>query len=197
MHEMSLAEGVLQLVEDTARREAASRVKTVVLEIGQMSSVEPEALRFCFESVTRGSIAQGATLEIVCVPGAGRLPTAAPTGFRTFWGNDAVMKGLCSLEGIVVEPLPPGFTKVRGDVLARHDALLRSPPSDDAAGWRAALACIEEAWLAPALAAVNSSVLRRLTLVACGHARGVHVTIGRGDLWRFWRKPVALAGLAP
>ena len=129
--------------------------------------------------------------------GAGRLPTAAPTGFRTFWGNDAVMKGLCSLEGIVVEPLPPGFTKVRGDVLARHDALLRSPPSDDAAGWRAALACIEEAWLAPALAAVKSGVLRRLTLVACGHARGVQVTIGRGDLWRFWRKPVALADLAP
>ena len=32
MHEMSLAEGVLQLVEDTARRESASRVKLVVLE---------------------------------------------------------------------------------------------------------------------------------------------------------------------
>lgn len=79
MHEMSLAEGVLQLVEDTARREAASRVKTVVLEIGQMSSVEPEALRFCFESVTRGSIAQGATLEIVCVPGAGWCMVCAET----------------------------------------------------------------------------------------------------------------------
>jgi Zn finger protein HypA/HybF involved in hydrogenase expression len=37
MHEMSLAEGVLQLVEDTARRENAQRVKLVVLEIGRLS----------------------------------------------------------------------------------------------------------------------------------------------------------------
>lgn len=71
MHEMSLAEGVLQLVEETAQREKAQRVKLVVLEIGRLSSVEPEALKFCFEAVTHGSIAQGAALEIVQVPGAG------------------------------------------------------------------------------------------------------------------------------
>jgi len=71
MHEMSLAEGVLQLVEDTARREKAARVKLVVLEIGQLSSVVPDALRFCFEAVTHGSIAQGAGLDIIEVPGVG------------------------------------------------------------------------------------------------------------------------------
>lgn len=71
MHEMSLAEGVLQLVEETAHREKAQRVKLVVLEIGRLSSVEPEALKFCFEAVTHGSIAQDAGLEIVNVPGAG------------------------------------------------------------------------------------------------------------------------------
>ncbi|MCH2219000.1 MAG: hydrogenase maturation nickel metallochaperone HypA [Dechloromonas sp.] len=71
MHEMSLAEGVLQLVEDTALRERALRVKLVVLEIGRMSSVQPDALRFCFDAVTRGSIADGAALEIVDVPGSG------------------------------------------------------------------------------------------------------------------------------
>lgn len=71
MHEMSLAEGVLQLVEETARREGAVRVKTVVLEIGRLSSVEPEALKFCFEAVTHDSIAAGATLAVIDVPGAG------------------------------------------------------------------------------------------------------------------------------
>ncbi|MBS1139998.1 MAG: hypA [Proteobacteria bacterium] len=79
MHEMSLAEGVLQLVEDTARRENARRVKLVVLEIGRMSSVEPAALSFCFEAVTNGSIAQGAKLEIVDVPGAGWCMLCAET----------------------------------------------------------------------------------------------------------------------
>ncbi|MFA7282673.1 MAG: hydrogenase maturation nickel metallochaperone HypA, partial [Sterolibacterium sp.] len=53
---MSLAEGVLQLIENAARRENFARVKTIWLEIGQLSSVEPEALAFCFDAVTRGSI---------------------------------------------------------------------------------------------------------------------------------------------
>ena len=79
MHEMSLAEGVLQLVEDTAQREGACRVKLVVLEIGRMSSVEPEAIRFCFEAVVQGSIAQGAALEIIDVPGAGWCMVCAAT----------------------------------------------------------------------------------------------------------------------
>ena len=79
MHEMSLAEGVLQLVEDTAKRESARRVKLVVLEIGRMSSVQPEALRFCFDAVTRGSLAEGAVLEIVDVPGAGWCMQCAAT----------------------------------------------------------------------------------------------------------------------
>jgi hydrogenase nickel incorporation protein HypA/HybF len=71
MHEMALAEGVLQLVEETAMREKAQRVKLVVLEIGALSSVEPEAMKFCFEAVTSGGIAQGAMLEIIAVPGEG------------------------------------------------------------------------------------------------------------------------------
>ena len=79
MHEMSLAEGVLQLVEDTARRENARRVKLVVLEIGRMSSVEPEALKFCFDAVTQDGIAQGARLEIIAVAGAGWCMQCAQT----------------------------------------------------------------------------------------------------------------------
>ena len=71
MHEMSLAEGILQLVEDTARREQARCVKTVVLEIGLLSSVEASALEFCFAAVAADGPARGARLVIVDVPGAG------------------------------------------------------------------------------------------------------------------------------
>lgn len=71
MHEMSLAEGVLQLVESTAEREQARCVKSVVLEIGALSAVEPEALRFCFDAITRGSVAEGARLDILLLPGQG------------------------------------------------------------------------------------------------------------------------------
>lgn len=71
MHEMSLAEGILQLIEDAARRENATRVSVVCLEIGQLASVEVESLRFCFDVVVKDSVADGARLEVVDVPGEG------------------------------------------------------------------------------------------------------------------------------
>jgi hydrogenase nickel incorporation protein HypA/HybF len=71
MHEMSLAEGVIGIAEDAARREHARRVRTVVLEIGRLSAVEPQALAFCLEVVSRGTLAEGATFSIVDVPGGG------------------------------------------------------------------------------------------------------------------------------
>jgi hydrogenase nickel incorporation protein HypA/HybF len=79
MHEMSLAEGVLELVEAAARREAATRVRLVVVEIGCLAAVEPEALRFCFDAVTRGTVAAGALLEIAEVPGSGWCAQCAAT----------------------------------------------------------------------------------------------------------------------
>lgn len=71
MHEMSLMESVLEIVEDEARKAGASAVKLVRLDIGELSHVEPEAMRFCFEAVVAGTIASGAVLEIVRVPGQG------------------------------------------------------------------------------------------------------------------------------
>jgi hydrogenase nickel incorporation protein HypA/HybF len=69
MHEMSLAEGVLQLIEDSAKTQDFSRVKTVWLEIGQLAGVEVEAMKFCFDAVVRDSIAENAKLEIIEIPG--------------------------------------------------------------------------------------------------------------------------------
>jgi hydrogenase nickel incorporation protein HypA/HybF len=62
MHEMALAEGMLEIVESTARASGATKVKRVWLEIGALSHVAPDALLFCFDAVTRGSLAEGATL---------------------------------------------------------------------------------------------------------------------------------------
>jgi hydrogenase nickel incorporation protein HypA/HybF len=70
VHEMSLAEGVLQVIEDAALKQGFSRVRTVWLEIGQLAAVEVEAMRFCFDAVTRGSLAEGSQLEIIATPGS-------------------------------------------------------------------------------------------------------------------------------
>ncbi len=78
MHEMALAEGVLQIVEDTARANTAAQVRSVLLEIGALSHVEVQALRFCFDAVTRGTVADGARLDVAAVPGrAWCLPCGA------------------------------------------------------------------------------------------------------------------------
>ncbi|NIA02633.1 MAG: hydrogenase maturation nickel metallochaperone HypA [Planctomycetia bacterium] len=69
MHEMSLCEGVLQVLETESRTQGFSKVKTVWLEIGDLSSVEPEAMLFSFDVVTRNSLADGAALKIITIPG--------------------------------------------------------------------------------------------------------------------------------
>ena len=58
MHEMSLAEGILQIVEETAAHQGFKRVTEVRLEIGALSGVEIEALSFCLDVVLKGSVAE-------------------------------------------------------------------------------------------------------------------------------------------
>ncbi|MDP2762625.1 MAG: hydrogenase maturation nickel metallochaperone HypA [Sideroxyarcus sp.] len=72
MHEMSLAENVLHIIRDAALQQGFTRVKTVWLELGELSCVEKEAMRFCFDTVVKDSIADGAQLEIVETAGQGR-----------------------------------------------------------------------------------------------------------------------------
>ena len=71
VHEMSLAENVVEIVAGAAGREGARRVNAVWLEIGALSCVAPDALRFCFDAVARGTAVEGARLEIISVPGEG------------------------------------------------------------------------------------------------------------------------------
>ena len=77
MHEMSLAESVLQIIEDAAQQQGFTRVRTVWLEIGQLACVDQESLRFSFDAVMRDSIAQQAQLEIINVAGHGRCELCA------------------------------------------------------------------------------------------------------------------------
>jgi hydrogenase nickel incorporation protein HypA/HybF len=74
MHEMSLVSGVRELIEAAALREGFTRVRSVRVEIGELSGVEREAFEFCFDLALRGSLAEGARLEILATPGRGHCP---------------------------------------------------------------------------------------------------------------------------
>ena len=62
-------ESVREIVEDAARAHDARRVATVRLRIGALAAVDAEALRFCFDVVMQGGVAEGAALEIESDPG--------------------------------------------------------------------------------------------------------------------------------
>lgn len=71
MHEMSLAESILHIIEEAAHSQGFAKVKEVRLEIGALAGVEVEALRFCLDVVLKSSVADGARLELEAMPGQG------------------------------------------------------------------------------------------------------------------------------
>jgi hydrogenase nickel incorporation protein HypA/HybF len=68
MHEMSICESVVQTLEEQAAVHSYTRVKAVWLEIGPLAAIEPEAMMFCFDAVSRGTLAENARLEIIAMP---------------------------------------------------------------------------------------------------------------------------------
>ena len=75
MHELSIMSEALRMAEDAARSAGATRVRKLRLRIGSLSGVVPDALRFAFDVVCHGTMAEGATLEIETVPATGWCAT--------------------------------------------------------------------------------------------------------------------------
>ncbi|CAN7561574.1 hydrogenase maturation nickel metallochaperone HypA [Caballeronia sp. LjRoot29] len=69
MHELSIANSIVELC---AERAMGARVLRVTLEIGRLSAVMPDAIRFCFDVCAKDTVVEGATLEIVETPGLAR-----------------------------------------------------------------------------------------------------------------------------
>ena len=69
MHELGIAQEVVALVAEHAQCKIVTRV---VLEIGKLSAVMPDAIRFCFDLCCEGTVVQGARLEIMEIPGRAR-----------------------------------------------------------------------------------------------------------------------------
>ena len=79
MHEMALCESLIGIIEREARTQTFGRVRAVWVEIGTLSHVEPEAMRFCFAAVAQGGIAADARFEVIAVPGEAWCMSCAAT----------------------------------------------------------------------------------------------------------------------
>jgi hydrogenase nickel incorporation protein HypA/HybF len=84
MHEIGLCESVLAAVE---RRAEGRPVAGLTLRVGTLLRVVPEAFAQSFEMVAAGSVAEGATPELVFVPVQGRCEDCG----ETFESHDAIL----------------------------------------------------------------------------------------------------------
>ncbi|MFW6139257.1 MAG: hydrogenase maturation nickel metallochaperone HypA [Spirochaetota bacterium] len=67
MHELSIAQQILDIIIPRAQKEGIQKITQVNLRVGELSSIVPHSLRFSFEVLSEGKMAQGATINIETV----------------------------------------------------------------------------------------------------------------------------------
>ena len=68
MHEMSIAQSLLDIIKEEMAKHDARVLKSIRLHIGQMSAIVPDSLSFCFEVMTSGTDLEGAKLIMEIIP---------------------------------------------------------------------------------------------------------------------------------
>ena len=74
MHELSIANSILDAVRAEAARRPGARFLKVGVRVGELSGVEPDALSFSFEALVKDSDLELLTLEIERRPRTQRCP---------------------------------------------------------------------------------------------------------------------------
>ncbi len=65
VHELSIMEGVLKMVRDSASQSNIRKVYKINLVIGKLTMVLPDSMQFCFQALSsQDQLLQGAVLEI-------------------------------------------------------------------------------------------------------------------------------------
>ncbi len=72
MHEMGIAQSILDIVKQEMVRHGATKVSAIRLVIGEFTAVVPHSLTFCFEIMTKDTPFEGVKLEIELAPLTGR-----------------------------------------------------------------------------------------------------------------------------
>ena len=96
MHELSITQSVVDAV---TRRMGDAPIRRVRLEIGQLSGLVPDAVRFCFEMVAAGTTCEGALVEIDEPCGQARCRTCG----RVFETGDVLTLCDCGSADVAVE----------------------------------------------------------------------------------------------
>jgi len=68
MHELSIAQSILDIVNQHLPAGNTTHVKSVKVKIGKLSNVLPDSLRFCFEAITKDSDFEKTQLILNIIP---------------------------------------------------------------------------------------------------------------------------------
>jgi hydrogenase nickel incorporation protein HypA/HybF len=69
MHELGITQNIVAIVAEHAK---GAKVQRVLLEIGKLSAIMPDAIKFCFDICTQDTVLEGAILEIIEISGLAR-----------------------------------------------------------------------------------------------------------------------------
>ena len=72
MHELSLAQEVIDLVSREAEKNEVTVIREILIEIGELSGVEADAFELALDLLVKNSILENATKQIIHTPGKGR-----------------------------------------------------------------------------------------------------------------------------
>ena len=101
MHEMSLTSSMMDIIFEYVHDHHFTKVKLIKLSFGALSCIEPKALEFAFEVLSKDTLAQGALIEYDIIPiivtcldcGVDSEVEEFPSPCPSCQGNDVVLKG--------------------------------------------------------------------------------------------------------
>lgn len=79
MHELSIAQSILEIVQQNLPQEDLHSVKSVKVQVGELCGVVPDSLEFCFSAIAAETSLYQARLEIERIPFTVYCPTCRRT----------------------------------------------------------------------------------------------------------------------
>lgn len=85
MHEMAIAQSLLEIAEEEARKNHCNKITMITVDYGTLAGIMPEALSLAVEALVKDTIHENLVLNLKKIPAKLRCPFCN----ETFGGEDA------------------------------------------------------------------------------------------------------------
>ncbi len=92
MHELSIASGLVEKLLEFSEKNPDKKIVEVRLAVGELSHIEHEQIRFCYEAITAETLLEGSSLEIEKIDAMVKCPHCSYRGRPKYW--DGALSGI-------------------------------------------------------------------------------------------------------